>query len=75
MQLVLDAERSVPNSACHRYPGGLKERSARSQHGMDPTSVLWKAVNGMLPKNKLRQVFGCACHEQVPCTAAARLTC
>lgn len=41
---------------CHRYPGGLKQRSARSQHGMDPTSVLWKAVNGMLPKNKLRQV-------------------
>lgn len=46
--------------AC-RHPGGLKEREARFQLQQDPTSVLWKAVNGMMPKNLLRQVSCCHC--------------
>ena len=41
--------------AC-RYPGGLKERSAQQQYDKDPTEILRKAVYGMLPKNKLRDV-------------------
>lgn len=40
----------------NRYPGGLKERSAEQQLEKDPTEVLRKAVYGMLPKNKLRDV-------------------
>jgi len=39
-----------------RFPGGLKERSARLQFEKDPTEILRKAVHGMLPKNKLRDV-------------------
>ena len=39
-----------------RYPGGLKERSAELQFEKDPTEILRKAVYGMLPKNKLRNV-------------------
>ena len=40
----------------YRFPGGLKERSAERQLEKDPTEVLRKAVYGMLPKNKLRDV-------------------
>ena len=43
------------NMAC-RFPGGLKERSAQQQFEKDPTEILRKAVYGMLPKNKLRDV-------------------
>lgn len=43
------------NVAC-RFPGGLKERSAQQQLEKDPTEILRKAVYGMLPKNKLRDV-------------------
>lgn len=39
-----------------RYPGGLKERAAKDQHEKDPVKVLYNAVYGMLPKNKLRKV-------------------
>lgn len=39
-----------------RYPGGLKERSAEQQYDKDPTQIVHKAVYGMLPKNKLRDV-------------------
>lgn len=39
-----------------RYPGGLKERVAKFQYEQEPESILWKAVNGMIPKNRLRQV-------------------
>ena len=39
-----------------RYPGGLKERAAKDQHQKDPVKVLYDAVYGMLPKNKLRRV-------------------
>ena len=41
---------------CCRYPGGLKERQAKDQHERDPVRVLYNAVYGMLPKNKLRKV-------------------
>lgn len=37
------------------YPGGLKERTAQQISDKDPVSVLRRAVNGMLPKNKLRR--------------------
>lgn len=44
---------------CYRFPGGLKERSARLQYEKDPTRILYNAVYGMLPKNKLRDVRPC----------------
>ena len=37
------------------YPGGLREIDAGSLHKKDPTRVLWRAVNGMLPKNNMRK--------------------
>lgn len=37
------------------YPGGLKEVLAKHLHEKNPNKVLWKAVYGMLPKNKLRK--------------------
>lgn len=36
------------------FPGGLKEISLEDQLAKDPTKVLWHAVRGMLPVNKLR---------------------
>ncbi|KAJ9515913.1 hypothetical protein QJQ45_016901, partial [Haematococcus lacustris] len=36
------------------WPGGFRERPALDQWERDPTSILVKAVNGMLPKNRLR---------------------
>lgn len=39
------------------YPGGLKEIAARNLHKADGTRILWRAVNGMLPKNNLRPIW------------------
>jgi large subunit ribosomal protein L13 len=39
------------------YPGGFKETNAITLHQKDPTRVLWRAVNGMLPKNNFRKVY------------------
>ena len=40
------------------YPGGLKERTAKELLAKDPAYLLYHAVKGMLPKNKLsRQVI------------------
>ena len=36
------------------YPGGLKETALGDKLQKDPTSVVFKAVRGMLPVNKLR---------------------
>ncbi len=36
------------------HPGGLKERTMREQMEMDSTKVVFAAVRGMLPVNKLR---------------------
>lgn len=36
------------------YPGGLIETRAKDLHKKDPTIILWRAVYGMLPKNRLR---------------------
>lgn len=35
------------------FPGGIKERSLQDQLNIDPTKVIYDAVKGMLPKNKL----------------------
>jgi large subunit ribosomal protein L13 len=35
------------------YPGGIKERTLAEQIQRDPTKVIYDAVAGMLPKNKL----------------------
>ena len=35
------------------YPGGLRERSLRSQLERQPAEVVRKAVKGMLPRNRL----------------------
>lgn len=37
------------------YPGGLKERTMREQMELDSTKVVYAAVRGMLPDNKLRE--------------------
>ena len=40
------------------YPGGIKSFTAREKLKRDPTSLIRKAVAGMLPKNKLaRQII------------------
>jgi large subunit ribosomal protein L13 len=36
------------------YPGGLKETTLVKQMDKDPTKVLFHAIRGMLPVNKLR---------------------
>lgn len=36
------------------FPGGLRERTFTEQMEKDPTEVIFKAVRGMLPVNKLR---------------------
>lgn len=40
-----------------KYPGGLKEESAGKMLERHPEKVIELAVNGMLPKNKLRKAF------------------
>ncbi len=41
-----------------RYPGGLKETSARVLHGKHPERLIEFAVKGMLPKGRLgRQMY------------------
>jgi large subunit ribosomal protein L13 len=39
------------------YLGNLKEQTAREVLEKHPTRIIEKAVNGMLPKNKLRKHF------------------
>lgn len=36
------------------YPGGLRERTLQEQMGKDSTFVIRQAIEGMLPKNRLR---------------------
>lgn len=36
------------------FPGGIKERTLQEQLDRDPTAVIYSAVRGMLPVNKLR---------------------
>ncbi|EFJ40272.1 mitochondrial ribosomal protein L13 [Volvox carteri f. nagariensis] len=38
------------------FPGGLRARTAQEQWEKDPRKLIWNAVNGMLPKNKSREV-------------------
>ncbi|GMH37236.1 hypothetical protein BSKO_05109 [Bryopsis sp. KO-2023] len=37
------------------YMGGLKKKSVQDVFDKKPEDVLWRAVNGMLPKNNLRR--------------------
>ena len=37
------------------YPGGLYSRTMAEQQAKDPKSIIFKAVRGMLPDNKLRE--------------------
>lgn len=39
------------------YPGGIKQTSMKKVFDKDPAKVMHKAVYGMLPKNKLRDVM------------------
>ena len=39
------------------YPGGIKSRTLEEMIAKDPRKVLYKAVKGMLPKNKLGSVM------------------
>lgn len=36
------------------YPGGLKQRTLTEQMAVDPTEIIFHAVRGMLPVNRLR---------------------
>ncbi len=36
------------------YPGGIKEATLAEKMAKDPTEVIYRAVRGMLPVNKLR---------------------
>lgn len=36
------------------YPGGLRERTLAEQLARDPRQVIYQAVKGMLPKNRLQ---------------------
>ncbi|KAJ1973353.1 54S ribosomal protein L23, mitochondrial [Dimargaris verticillata] len=38
------------------YPGGLKEIPYARMMERNPSEIIWKAVSGMLPKNRLRAV-------------------
>lgn len=38
-----------------QYPGGLRETKLKDKLAKDPTEVVFKAVRGMLPVNKLRK--------------------
>ncbi|CAN5676947.1 50S ribosomal protein L13 [soil metagenome] len=38
-----------------QFPGGLKETALKDKLSKNPTEVVYKAVRGMLPVNKLRQ--------------------
>ncbi|MGQ0810962.1 MAG: 50S ribosomal protein L13 [Nitrospiraceae bacterium] len=40
------------------YPGGLKTTTAQHLHAKNPTQLLTKAVQGMLPKNPLGKQMG-----------------
>lgn len=37
------------------FPGGIYSRTLTEQQAQDPTKVIFKAVRGMLPVNKLRE--------------------
>ena len=37
------------------YPGGLYKRTLTEQQAKSPESIIYKAVRGMLPNNKLRE--------------------
>lgn len=38
------------------YPGGLRVQTAREMHDKHPTRLIEKAVRGMLPTNRMRDV-------------------
>jgi len=39
------------------FPGGFREENAKTLMERKPTEILLQSVKGMLPKNKLRDVF------------------
>jgi large subunit ribosomal protein L13 len=52
--------RKMTEKLYHRhsgYPGGYRYKTAEEMFAQKPTEVVKLAVSGMLPKNKLRQVF------------------
>jgi large subunit ribosomal protein L13 len=55
------------------YPGGLYSRTLKEQQQKDPTRILYQAVRGMLPDNKLRKgrldrlkIYADAEHQHAP---------
>ena len=54
--LVVTGNKLVSKKYYHHshFPGGLRERSLSEQLERDPTKVIFHAVRGMLPVNKLR---------------------
>ncbi len=39
------------------YPGGIKSLTAKEMRDRKPSSLLTKAINGMLPKNRLGRIL------------------
>lgn len=39
------------------YPGGIRREKLRDVLAKDPNRVIWQAVRGMLPTNRLRRVI------------------
>lgn len=54
-QLVVTGNKLEDKKYYHHsgFPGGIKERTLAEQLDRDPTKVIYDAVRGMLPKNKL----------------------
>lgn len=40
-----------------QWPGGLKQFTAEQRHEKDPTELIKRFIRGMLPKNRLRNVW------------------
>jgi large subunit ribosomal protein L13 len=55
-QLIVTGNKRTDKKYHHHsgYPGGLYTRSLNEQMERDPNKVIFKAVRGMLPDNKLR---------------------
>lgn len=54
--LVVTGDKLTTKKYYHHsgHPGGLRERTLQEQLQRDPTEVIFHAVRGMLPVNKLR---------------------
>ena len=55
---VIIINASKVNLTGNKYPGGLRERNAKTMREKYPVEMLERAVNGMLPHNRLGRAMG-----------------